>query len=486
MNGVNINLSQYIKNEYMNINNPQSSQQNAVDMLKVLSTGDTITANIVDISGNKVVANFNNVNITATLLDNIGVNIGDTVTFEVNNDNQQQVVLKPIYSESNQNQQFAAKALNAAMVPINEKTTQLVMELVKNNMSISKESLQEFSRAINSFPHAEVETLVRLSKLEIPITQENITQFENYKNYEHSISSQVNNIVNELVNVASDSNNMPVLNEILVKGGFIDGENIKASIPEEILKELSVFTQDESLSKVLQEGNLSAKEALNLLLNDNSTEESKEFADSKAFKELVNTLVKDQFLINPKDVAKENEITNFYDRVLKQTKNLEEILKDGTDATKNLGKEITMVKDNVNFMNNLNHMMTYVQIPLKFQNQNVHSDLYVFRGKGKPIDKENISALLHLDMENLGKMDIYVNLTNGSNVSTKFCMETEELLDFILEHIEILNKRLTELGYNVSYDLKLASTEHDFVKEFVDDKVETDSVINRFSFDVRA
>jgi hypothetical protein len=79
--------------------------------------------------------------------------------------------------------------------------------------------------------------------------------------------------------------------------------------------------------------------------------------------------------------------------------------------------------------------------------------------------------MLHLDMDNLKSMDIYVNLSGGNNVSTNFVLETEELLDFVYQHIDRLNARLEKLGYNTHFEMKVAadsSDRLDFVKDFIE------------------
>ncbi len=123
-------------------------------------------------------------------------------------------------------------------------------------------------------------------------------------------------------------------------------------------------------------------------------------------------------------------------------------------------------------MNDLNKNMTYFQMPVKFSKSEGNGELYVFTNKKNLAGKtDNISAMLHLDMDNLKSMDIYVNLSGGNNVSTNFVLETEELLDFVYQHIDRLNARLEKLGYNTHFEMKVAadsSDRLDFVKDFIE------------------
>ena len=492
LNNINSNIANYLKNEYQvssasNANAMLEAKENvknqAVDMLKNLVTGDKITANILDITGTQVtIGTGGEGSIKAFLANNMPVNIGDVVTFVVNKDNENQVLLKPLIKTDNATLAIANKALEAANMPLTDKNSELVMNLVKNNMPINKESLSEFSRYMTSFPDANVDTFVELKKLGMPITSENVTQFENYINFENSISDSVSIISENMSKLAEDDNGINILKEFVDFTDNTSKDTAKSYISDEKLATLSGLVKDEELANEIKNGNLTSKELLSKLLND---ENFKEIAKSPVFKEVSKMFMRDQFELSPKDVAKDNEIKNFYERILKETNKMQELLTSCGKQDSSLFKEMSNVKDNVYFMNDLNHMMTYVQLPLKFAGQDVHSDLYVFRNKGQKIDKDDISALLHLDMDNLGKMDVYVKLTNGVDVSTNFCLENEEMLDFIEAHMDQLNGRLEALGYKLHATTKVANTEHDIVHDFIDEgKAHKDFM--RYSFDIRA
>ena len=83
-------------------------------------------------------------------------------------------------------------------------------------------------------------------------------------------------------------------------------------------------------------------------------------------------------------------------------------------------------KSNTDFMNDLNKNMTFFQMPLKFSEGEGNGELYVFTNKkALTHNSEDVSAMLHLDMEHLGPIDVYVKL-NKKNVSTNFILESEE------------------------------------------------------------
>jgi hypothetical protein len=139
-------------------------------------------------------------------------------------------------------------------------------------------------------------------------------------------------------------------------------------------------------------------------------------------------------------------------------------------------------------MNQLNQMYAYVQLPLKMSGNDAHGDLYVYSNKKHMAsDDGSVSALLHLDMNNLGPLDVYVRMTD-MKVSTNFYMADESCIDLIMEHIDELTARLNKRGYQMSYqvlpseDLKSENRAVDALLQ-ADDKMTT---ISSTSFDARA
>ena len=113
--------------------------------------------------------------------------------------------------------------------------------------------------------------------------------------------------------------------------------------------------------------------------------------------------------------------------------------------------------------------------------------MYVFTNKiSLANNPDEVSAMLHLDMPNLGSVDVYVKL-NHTNVSTNFILETEELLDFVYAHIDELNERLKQLGYSTHFEMTLSNKENDFDfnTDFIEKDVHSDNG-GQYVFDIKA
>ena len=141
-------------------------------------------------------------------------------------------------------------------------------------------------------------------------------------------------------------------------------------------------------------------------------------------------------------------------------------------------------------MNDLNHMFQYVQLPLKMNGQNTHGDLYVYSNKKKAMqDDGTVSAILHLDMEHLGPVDVYVKMRDN-HVKTNFYLADDEMIDLIMSHIDVLNDRLTKRGYQMEAKMHLQEEgmeEEDApVREMLKGNLGRMSLLSHSSFDALA
>ena len=194
-----------------------------------------------------------------------------------------------------------------------------------------------------------------------------------------------------------------------------------------------------------------------------------------------------QWHLKPLEVGNKENIENLYQRLSNQAKGLTNAITQNLGAESKLAQSANNLQNNLDFMNQLNQMFQYVQLPLQMAGQNVHGDLYVYRNKHKKISEDgSVSAALHLDMENLGPVDVYVKLLN-SKVTTNFYVADDSVIDLINDNIHILNERLEKRGYSMEATLKL----HDDIdgQDLAVDEmlsVSKTPVLSTNSFDARA
>ena len=206
---------------------------------------------------------------------------------------------------------------------------------------------------------------------------------------------------------------------------------------------------------------------------------------SEGFQKIFRDKISSQWTLTaPEDVEKK-EVAKLYERLNAQTRQLTQALSEAVKADSPLFKTVQNIRENVEFMNQLNQMYAYVQLPLKFGKGSAHGDLYVYTNRKNLAKKDGaVSAFLHLDMEHLGTVDVYVTMERG-RVSTNFCLENEESLLLLEQNMHLLTKRLTDKGYQAQTKLTLKETPGNVMEEMIaQDK--NISVISEQSFDVRA
>ena len=212
---------------------------------------------------------------------------------------------------------------------------------------------------------------------------------------------------------------------------------------------------------------------------------------SEEFSGLIKDNLSKQMLLKPEEAATSKNIEDLYSKIINNTDKALSVLESLNSKNAEIAEAANNIKENVQFMNELNHAVTYVQLPLLMNNKSAHGDLYVYTNKRSLKNNDgNISALLHLDMDNLGPMDIYVSLVNKTKLSTHFYLQDDETIDFIEKHIDYLNKRLSDKGYELSMNVSVKNKPKeatDITEEFFKDDPKTQgSVAVKVSFDVRA
>ena len=74
----------------------------------------------------------------------------------------------------------------------------MVSAMMRQGMSIDKNALMDMARAVTGNLGANPETVVLMKALNIPVTPENIQQFENYQSYKHQLLANVTDILMDI------------------------------------------------------------------------------------------------------------------------------------------------------------------------------------------------------------------------------------------------------------------------------------------------
>lgn len=239
-------------------------------------------------------------------------------------------------------------------------------------------------------------------------------------------------------------------------------------------KNLTVSDFLRTVSQILSENNGTASQNIQKLLG------------SDAYKSLLRNVMEQQWLIRPEELKQEKKISQLYEKLEQQMKQVEDALKEAGVTKNSFLDTATEVRGNIEFMNQLNQAYTYVQVPLKLSGQNANGELYVYTNKKNLRDPDaELSAFLHLDLEHLGSTDVSVKMQHR-NVKTNFYMADDASYDLVEKYLPILEQKLKDKGYQCTITMTKEEKKVSFGDDFLRKDMPQTGTLHRYSFDVRA
>lgn len=176
-----------------------------VEAVKQLQPGNIFEGTVNSIKGTQVILGLSSgQNITARLDVGLPLQKGQSVFFQVKSNDGTQIRIKPVSLGGNLGNPTLMQALDAANLAVNEKNLNMVNAMMKQQMPIDAKSLQDMSRQILQLQEADPATVVEMSKLEIPLTDVNVVQFENYKTDQREVLTQMQQLVDTLPQMFAD------------------------------------------------------------------------------------------------------------------------------------------------------------------------------------------------------------------------------------------------------------------------------------------
>lgn len=511
--------------ETNNVSSDFSTSYRLAKMLREMMPGQTLQGEIVSKNGNEVqIRLLDDLLFSAKLEQNMNLALGQRMNFEVKNSGKQ-IVLSPLLANTSTDM-TAMKALNMAGLPVSEKGLELAGRMMEAGLPIDRNSLQQAFRELESNTRAEVLDIVDLHKLGLEVNDINLEQVSNYRHMKHQIILGVTELADCLPEVLEQlAKGEDKLSEQFLKGFIsefgmpeepssnqeslqIEGGKIleKLPMPEDEGKEIALqnatgattadHTIDPEAAELISDRTvfknlLQLKQYLDELPRENMHNALQNLLKSPDVKKLMADSIKNYFTLEPEDVEKEHKVDDFYQNMSRQLKALLVLMEDSKQANTGLYRATESLRQNLDFMQQLNQFCDYVQFPLKLSNQEAHGELYVYSRKKNLARQEGpISALLHLDMQSLGSLDVYVTMEE-QKVNTNFYVEDDSVLDFLEAHMALLTARLQKRGYTLNTRCSLredTDKEQGAMASFLHPGMDTlkQNVISRYAFDARA
>lgn len=534
-----------------------------------LTVGSAISGQVIKVEGDTVYVKLPSEVLTAKLQEGVNLQSGQSVTFAVSGISDKQITLQALFQNSAQTQ-VLGKALEQAGIAQTADSLSMVDAMMREGMSVDKNSLWQMYRQVLDHPQTTGENIVLMNRLQIPVDDLTAAQFQNLQNANGQLAQAANTLTDslfaEFTDMAvqspqeaaafmkelvlllgessqteagqvgalplegqevpgdvqpADGNQQPAAgnstgqtdaagqpaggqtaeNGVDARLAFdgqvqtetdgrqvqaeADGGRLQGSNAEKLSTDGQVVSS-ETAENSSQPGVDSLAELMKSdLFTKGDTRQLLRLFASKEFRSLLTEQMKENFLLKPEMVADKEEVEQFFTKLREQVSRLAQTVSEAGKAQTQLFTQTNQLRENLDFLHQLSQTMQYVQLPLRMAGQETTGDLYVYANKKGLTKEDSISAFLHLDMEHLGPVDVYVAMQNRK-VNTHFYLQDDAMIDFIQAHIHLLNERLEQKGYQMQTEVSQKDTLSKVTEEMRKDQEEESVCINQYSFDVRA
>ena len=520
-------------------NNANTEQVNR--QIRALVPGQTLRGEVVSREGNNAqIRLLQDVLVDAKVDADIRLELGQNITFQVKN-NGQTLNLSPLFTNM-ATEGTVLKALDMASLPVNENTVAMTKQLMDAGLPIDKNTLQQIWHESNAFPDAEILDLVNLHKVELPVTEENITQMASYRNLTHQLTAGIaetgeslTNMLQGLVESGDIEQAATIYSEVLELLAFEDavGETVtgqqqtegplpepgvdvtvtpeeaeqmpvkpSATAPEAVPGQKTIIEEPTETAsgngQTIKEnpGAEKTQEAPQLQNLQKLLKQGLETKDIPLLRSILHNskvaelpakLLADRWSIKPEDVESPEKVEELYQKLGKQLKGLSNLLEENGQRGSSAYQNVTNLSQNVDFLQQINQTYAYIQLPLHLrQGEHKTGELFVYTNKKNLARKDGqVSALLHLDMEHLGPLDVYVTLKD-TKVSTKFYVQNDTILDYLEANMDVLTERLQKRGYDCKCETTLRTELQQTAQAMAPLlKTEGSVPVAQYAFDVR-
>lgn len=229
--------------------------ENLVSSLRSLTKGNIFEGTVSSMKNGRVtLALSNGQQLSARMEGKVSLSLGQSMFFQVKSNDGTQIAIRPFVVDGNGVNFTLMTALNVAGLAVDASHLSMVNKMMEEQMPIDRNSLQQMARLVSANPDIDVQTLVQLKKLGIPITPENASQFENYLDDKQAITDQMEQFIDALPE-SLQGEDLPVDQMRSM------GEKI-LSILSENLPDIPEQAASEGMNAALQEGTALSDQAL--------------------------------------------------------------------------------------------------------------------------------------------------------------------------------------------------------------------------------
>lgn len=516
-----------------------------------VSQGQLLRGQVLDLRANQILVLLENgATVSARTEGTLELSIGQNAKFLVSQTTDDQIILKLHKEEADAENPMIDKALNAANIQKTERSVSIVTELLAHQQPVNEAGIRHYLSLSAKYPELPVKSLVLMELHHIPVTKENVEQFNAYQDRNAKLLTQTQDMLNNLTETINQMPEGPARQEVIrelqqMLGREVTSDAASANtapsfgaanlvaeqIPEQAWAGHNPATQtlaqaadtstalsnegqgqensgpvqavvsevESGITPFDAEQTLSNNTATGTVVNNitKSTADSPNTAldtthipsDNRTNAEPLIQSFLDSFLLQPEDVADPEKVQKYYDELNEKLEKLDQLSqKVSEQAAENNGFNAPkQMRQNLSFIEAVNNVFPYIQLPLKFKETPAHGELYVYEKKKALKPSDSLSALLHLELEALGTTDIFVTLS-GNHVTTRFSMTDKESAELIRTEMPKLVQALSAKGYVLQSEVAVREPSEENTPTLLEQFLEEHAPggLNRYTFDIRA
>ncbi len=176
-----------------------------------LREGETLKGVVSDIHGNKITISMDDgTSFTGTLPEASQYSIGQKAAFQITNLEGGTIYMRAIsQSYLLGMEDTIEQALEEAGLPKSPRNLEIVRSLLMNQQSVSRESIADALQLCAKYPKADVNTVISMKRLGLPMDTATVTQLDNYQNQAHQLLYRMDSLtdsIGELLSKLAEEN----------------------------------------------------------------------------------------------------------------------------------------------------------------------------------------------------------------------------------------------------------------------------------------
>ena len=198
-------VSQYQRNANNNSTEElkgATSMQKMVSAVSEMTQGSVFEGTVMSVKGGKVILSLSTgQSIVAQLEGRVQLKVGTPMFFQVKSNSGSVLAIKPYTGNGSGGNPILMNALTTAGVPVTERNLEMVKAMMHQQMPIDKQSILEMVKHVSAYEQTNVQAIVDMVRLGLPVDAELAAQFEQYAKGDYALLGKMESAAEQVLNL---------------------------------------------------------------------------------------------------------------------------------------------------------------------------------------------------------------------------------------------------------------------------------------------